>query len=111
HLSIFASRNPKLPKWEKIEFLKQSGISQSASERLLAADDPNTPGFVLRKLATDRDLRVIDAVLRNTSTPEGVLEGFTHLKRLEGWQDDIESFHREAEAELLKRRQSHPPTK
>ena len=62
-----------------------------------ALGDPGTPDSAWRKLAADRDLRVIFGLLRNPSAPEDVLEGCTRLERLEGLEGNINRFRWEAE--------------
>lgn len=103
HLERFAFRNPRLPKSEKIDFLSRASISNSASDRALAASEGDTPVSALRKLATDRDPGVILGLIGNASTPEDVLQRFT--------RSEYVAFRSGAESQLVRRRESQATTK
>jgi hypothetical protein len=93
-----AFRNQRLPKVDKIAFLKRAAASDSSATRSLVAADPDTPTPILRKLSSDPAPVVVEGLLGNPSTPDDVLEKFTHL----------EVFRRSAEAQIARRTQSKP---
>jgi hypothetical protein len=103
HLERFAFRSPRLPKSEKIDFLSRASISNSASDRALAASEGDTPVSALRKLATDRDPGVILGLIGNPCTPEDVLQRFT--------RSEYAAFRSGAESQLVRRRESQAATR
>jgi HEAT repeat protein len=94
---IAAAVSPRLPKSEKVAYLKRASASADFSERHLVARDPDTPAESLEKLALDPI--TAEDVARNPNTATGVLEMLANSK--------TEWTRRQAMDALSRRREAH----
>ena len=75
---IAAAVSPRLPKSEKVAYLKRASASPDFSERHLVAQDPDTPEELLKQLALDPI--TAEDVARNPNTPTTILEMLANSK-------------------------------
>jgi len=91
-----AAANPKTPKLAKTAYFQKTALSEKLWDRILAAQSPDCPPEMLRKLALDP--ATAKYVASNPATPTDLLQSLAD-------SDDPETCRR-AVANLTKRQKS-----